>query len=114
MKIKIEVPYSHFIVLDADQDAGALLKALANSKLLTSSGYGKETVWKEAEATTKLSFEIVQDSFFVEPHDAIKKLMAENASTTTYWLKANQEKEATKKELDALKAKIDQLGIKFD
>lgn len=113
MKIKLDIPYSHSVVIEADNDSGTLLKALSNAKLVTSEGYGKELVWKEAEKDKTITFEIVKDDFFVVPHDAIVKLTAENALTSKRWLEEYQAKNKVKTELEELKAKIATLGIEL-
>jgi hypothetical protein len=113
MKIKLEVPYSHFVIIDVDQDSGVLLRALSSAKLVTSEGYGKDIKWIAAEVDKRLSFEVVQDDFLIAPHDAITKLTSENALTTTRWLAEYSEKNKIQAELTELKNKIESLGIEI-
>ena len=113
MKIKLEIPHAHSVVIDVNQDSGVLLKALSEARLVTSTGYGKDLKWHEAEISNRLTFEIVADSFFAAPHDAIAKLTKENEQTSNRWLKEYQQRQNVEKELKELKEKISGLGIEI-
>lgn len=114
MKIKIEVPYNHFLIINPDNDSGVLLKALANAQLVTSEGYGKDIKWKQADNHQKIIFEVVDDSFIVTPHDAVKTLTASVEQATNNWLKEYQAKNKIEAELKALQEKIKSLGITIE
>lgn len=111
MKLKITIPAYHFLVVDVQEDCGVLLKQLANAKLVTSSGYGSEQVFKEPDAGIHVTTEIVPNDFFVAPHDAIKKLTASLEDSSKRWLDTYNEKNKLDKELTSLKEKIAALGI---
>ena len=114
MKIKIEVPYKHFLIINPDNDSGVLLKALANAQLVTSEGYGKDVEWKQADNHQKITFEVVDDSFIVTPHDAVKKLTERVEAATNKWLKEYNAKNEAEAELKALQTKIKDLGLTIE
>lgn len=111
MKIKLEVPYNHYLIITPDNDSGTLLKALANAQLVTSKGYGNDIKWEQASHDKKVTFEIVDDSFIATPHDAVKKLTASVEEATNNWLKIYQEKTKIAEELKTLQEKIKELGV---
>lgn len=110
MKIKIEVPYNHFLIINPDNDSGVLLKA----QLVTSEGYGKDVKWKQADNHQKITFEVVDDSFIVSPHDAVKTLTASVEQATNNWLKEYQTKIEVEAKLKALQDKLKELGITIE
>ena len=114
MKIKIEIPYSHFLIVNPDNDSGVLLKALANAQLVTSEGYGKDLKWKQAAPSDKITFEIVDDSFIVTPHDSIKSMAASVELANSNWLKVHAAKNIAEAELKALQTKIKDLGLTIE
>lgn len=114
MKIKIEIPYSHFLIVNPDNDSGVLLKALANAQLVTSEGYGKDIKWKAADQHQKISFEVVDDAFLVTPHDAVQQLTKSVETATNNWLKEYTAKNNAEAELKALQTKIKDLGLTIE
>ena len=114
MKIKIEVPYNHFLIINPDNDSGVLLKALANAQLVTSEGYGKDVKWKQADNHQKITFEVVDDSFIITPHDAVKTLTASVEQATNKWLQEYSAKNKIKAELEALQEKVKALGLTIE
>ncbi len=114
MKIKIEIPHSHYLIINPDNDSGVLLKALANAQLVTSEGYGKDIKWKQAAPNNKVTFEIVDDSFIATPHDSIKSMTASLELANSNWLKEYTAKNKAESELKALQSKIKDLGLTIE
>ena len=114
MKLKIEIPYNHFLIINPDNDSGTLLKAIANAQIVTSEGYGKDIKWKAASTDQKVIIEVVDDTFIVTPHDAVKKLTESVETTTNNWLKEYSAKNKAESALKTLQEKITALGLTIE
>lgn len=90
-------------------DAGPILAALTNAKLVDEAWDSKLTLLDE-----ELHIAVVQDDALAPIPDPISAMSEELKKTSARWLDEYASHQTTKKELEALKKSLEERGIKLE